>query len=599
MKGFFIMFNVVQRHQKSVQAILLLTIAGFALFGIASYLDFSGDAYIAKVGSHKIYSKDLERYNTKDNNDKTSLVMRLVNNQLLIQASQDNHIAITDDQIKQAIMQVPDFLTNKHFDINKYKNFIKYNGISANRIEDIMREQEAVDLWIKFYKDSYFIAPAINEELLNLMSKELTVEQHVFETKDFLDKTTVSDKEVQDYYKNNINRYKIPAISDISYVEIKPDDLKNTISITDEEVESYLKKNQIVATPQYHAAHILFNIGKNATDQEVSTVKHQAEAVLKELKADQNKFAEMAKKYSGDKGSATQGGDLGFFDPNTMVPEFKQKVITMKVGEISDLVKTQFGFHIIKMIAIKPAETIQKEQAKVKLLENKSKDMIKTLVSTTKPDSDTNLAKIANLHSTSVKYGKIVISSSNAMEDFNDSSLQQLIVSNHEDTKKINKIVVNDHAYFIIINKFDPEQQQTLDQVKSHIEDVLKQPKAKNIALKTSNEQIKLLQSNKLSIKFENENKVSLMSGNKDIPQDTIKELFSHGGKAPYFVSGMNNNGDPVIYQVSQITINQQLLEQNKMFMPQLTEQNYMQELALFVNNLKNKYPVTLKLEKI
>jgi peptidyl-prolyl cis-trans isomerase D len=593
------MFDIVQKHQRTVQTILLLTIAGFALFGIASYLDFSSDAYLAKVGSHKIYSKDLDRYNAKDTSEKTALLMRLVNNQLLIQASQDDHIVVTDEQLKEAIMQVPDFMTNKKFDLNKYKNFIKYNGISANRIEEIMREQEAIDVWLKFYKNSYFIAPNITNELLDLMSKEITVEQHIISSKDFLDKVEVSQSDIEQYYKNHLNNYKIPARSQISYVEIKPENVVSKIVVNNNDIDDYLKKNPSTApASQYHAAHILFSVDKNASAKDIEKIKNTAENILKELKTDPNKFAEYAKKYSGDKGSAVNGGDLGFFDPNTMVPEFKAKVITMKTGEISDLVKTQYGFHIIKMIAIKSGDIIQKEEARTKLIDLKAKELIKNIVNGSDISSDSSLSQIAAANNAAISSATVIIGNNNPIEDFNDSNFQQVIVSNHNDTK-LHKIFVNDHAYFMVIKEFTPEKQQTINEVKDGIAQLIKLPKAHVLANKYSDEQIKDLNNGKSSLQFNNKMTVSLMSGNKDISQDTIKELFNYNGKYPYYTQTANNSGDTVIYKVSGTSINQKLLDQNKMFMPQLQEQNYMQELALFVNNLKNKYPVNLKLDKV
>ena len=111
--------------------------------------------------------------------------------------------------------------------------------------------------------------------------------------------------------------------------------------------------------------------------------------------------------------------------------------------------------------------------------------------------------------------------------------------------------------------------------------------------------EIKKLEQGQSKLIFKDKTTVNLMSGSANITEDTIRQLFNYTGKYPYYIQGVTKKGDNVIYKVNSIAVNQKLLEQNKVFLPQMMQQNYMQQLALLVDNLKNEYSVSLKLNKI
>lgn len=601
------MFNIVQKHQKAVQIILLLTMSGFAFFGIANYLNFSSDAYIAKVGSHKIYYKDLEKYDVKNEQEKTHLLMQLVNNQLLITEAQSKQMLIPAKQVQKAIMQIPDFMTNKTFDLDKYKAFIKSNDISATKIEDIVRDQEVVNNWLQFYKNSYFAADEINNELLNLISKEVSLEQNILTATNFLDQVTVTESEINNYYQKHLNNYQLPAYSKISFIKLQVNDVLKNVTINDLDITNYLKDHPDtkLPAPQYHAAHILLAIDSHATAETIQATKKKADDIIEKIRKDPSKFASYAKQYSTDQSSAVNGGDLGFFDANNMVPEFKNKIITMKVGEISEPVKTQFGFHIIKMIAIKDPSLVQKEAIKSKLIKQKAEELLKNIYNNYDINSESNINNIANQYNQTISDTKILINSDNTVADFNNSQFQKIIEDyhnneiNHQTNNKVQKILLNNNAYFFIIQQFQSAEQQPMTAVIDDIKQQIKLPQAFQLANQYGSEEIKKLEQGQSKLIFKDKTTVNLMSGSANITEDTIRQLFNYTGKYPYYIQGVTKKGDNVIYKVNSIAVNQKLLEQNKVFLPQMMQQNYMQQLALLVDNLKNEYSVSLKLNKI
>jgi peptidyl-prolyl cis-trans isomerase D len=167
----------------------------------------------------------------------------------------------------------------------------------------------------------------------------------------------VDDAAIKDYYDKNQAEFNVPERARVEYVELSADSLLPRISVSDDEVKKYYADNkaQFGTQEQRDAAHILISVAAQASEAEKQAAKTKAERILKEVKKSPQKFAELARKYSEDPGSASHGGDLGFFGRGMMVKPFDEAVFKLKPGEISGLVKSDFGYHIIKLLAIKPA----------------------------------------------------------------------------------------------------------------------------------------------------------------------------------------------------------------------------------------------------
>ena len=169
----------------------------------------------------------------------------------------------------------------------------------------------------------------------------------------FRDKVTVNDADVASYYDAHKAEYRKGEQRKVRYLLLDRDQLKSRVTVSPQDVEAAYNANiQQYQTPeQVRASHILLK-----TDgKDEAAVRKQAEDILKQVKAPGADFAALAKKYSEDEGSKATGGDLDYFSKGRMVPEFESAAFAMQPGQISDLVKSQFGFHIIKVVDKKPA----------------------------------------------------------------------------------------------------------------------------------------------------------------------------------------------------------------------------------------------------
>jgi peptidyl-prolyl cis-trans isomerase D len=211
----------------------------------------------------------------------------------------------------------------------------------------------------------------------------------------FRDKVTVNDADVASYYDAHKTEYRKGEQRKIRYLLVDRDQLRAKVTVTPQEIESYYNANvQQFQTPeQVRASHILLK----TEGKDEAAVKKQAEDILKQAKAAGADFAALAKKYSEDDGSKANGGDLDYFPKGRMVPEFEQAAFSMQPGQISDLVKSQFGFHIIKVVDKKAAATRSLDEARTQIQGTLTAQRVDQQIAERTRDLDTRVKKPSDL----------------------------------------------------------------------------------------------------------------------------------------------------------------------------------------------------------
>jgi peptidyl-prolyl cis-trans isomerase D len=189
-----------------------------------------------------------------------------------------------------------------------------------------------------------------------------------FDAKDYLAKVNPSDADIDAFYKAHADRFRAPDEASIEYVVLDLDALKKQVTVSDDDLKKYYEQNisRYTTPEERRASHILIAVAKDASADVRAKAKAKAEALLAEVKAHPDSFAEVAKKNSEDPGSAAKGGDLDFFARGAMVKPFEDAAFGMKVGDISGVVESDFGYHIIKLTGVrggerKPFEAVRAE----------------------------------------------------------------------------------------------------------------------------------------------------------------------------------------------------------------------------------------------
>ena len=288
---------------------------------------------------------------------------QLIQRSLLRQGAREMGIMVSDLEIQQAIEQMEAFRSDGIFNVEQYKNILNSSGMTPTSFEDTMRTDLLAGKVIEHLSRFAKLTPLEISDQFNFDNKEIKIEYASFSGIDFKEQIETAEEELKLYYEENKENYltepqvKLHFLAFPYVPEKKPE-------ITDEELESFYRQNfnRYSIPEQRSARHILIKTSEDDTEDILSEKRVQAEQVL-ELARSGEDFAELAKQYSeGPTGS--RGGDLGSFTRGRMVKPFEDSAFSLNEGEISDIVETQFGFHIIKLEKIEPAYTRTLEEVK-------------------------------------------------------------------------------------------------------------------------------------------------------------------------------------------------------------------------------------------
>jgi peptidyl-prolyl cis-trans isomerase D len=375
-------------QSKFAKIVLVIIIIPFALFGIDSYLSSIGDdVYAAKVNGESItiqsYQNALNRVKDQFLNQSTppdpaifetaefrkSVLDGMIASKLVAQEAVRADFVISDIQLSQYILGMPGFQRNGKFDQEAYDNLAMRQNLTPKKLDELIRK----DLAKQQVKDSMnryaFVTKEKIQKLVNLAYQKRDVSMLELRLDDYLKKVNVTDEEIKKYYESNPNNFIMPDQVKVNFLLYSVAEILPKVKITDDEVQKYFEENkaQFEGSQQRRAKHILFLTDSGMTEGEVADVKKLAESIREEVIKSPKKFDKFAKEYSKDTESAKKGGDLGFFSRGMMVKEFDETVFDMKVGDVSPLVKTQFGFHIIALTEIKGEEvTFDSVKAQIK-----------------------------------------------------------------------------------------------------------------------------------------------------------------------------------------------------------------------------------------
>lgn len=604
------MFNVIERHQKIVKGIMIAITATFVVWGVSGYLEMGGDdGYVAKVGSNKIYSQDIDRamdQSQGQQQDKMQVLFGLINRQLLINALNDNHLSVTTSQLQQAIMAIPMFQNNGKFDTAKYEDFLKQRYMNADKFQQEISQQLLLTEIIDFFKNSYFTSTTFQNKFVALLSRERNVSQYVVDSNQFMNKVNVAESDINAYYTQNIAKFTVPDQVKLQYLQVSVDSLASNVKVSDAEINQYLQDHPAGSSnEQVDVSHILFNVPAGATADQTAQIKAKAEQVLAQVKANPAKFAELAKQYSQDQGSASNGGDLGFFGHGVMVPAFESVAFGMQKGQISGLVQTQFGFHILKLNDIKGNDVASQRQAAQKQVQKqKAQQNLQGIVEQL---NDVTYNQADSLAPAAQKTGLTIQNSDWVAKGvtqglFANPKLQSAIftddvIKNHHNSE----VVDLGDGSFVVVHAADYQaaKQKPISEVHDQIATVLKTQLAQQMASTTGQQELAQLQQGKLKLNFTNPQNVSLLGQSKDIDPNAVRQIFAVPAQFPSYTGALNSAGAFVIYQINSQAVDGTLDQQNQKVVDQLASQYSMMNLNAYVGALRSQYKVSYKLDRI
>jgi peptidyl-prolyl cis-trans isomerase D len=387
------MFEFVRRHTRLFQFVLFLLIfPSFIFLGVQGYMQSgANDATVAKVGSEKISQPQwdqavriqLDRMRQQMPNVPVDMLNtpalrrqaldELIRQRVILQAADRLHLYTTDARVKSTFENDPQFAFLRNPDGSLNRTAIASQGLTAEQFEARLR-QDLVMQQVMLGVASSAIAPtSATDDALDAMFQQREVRTQRFDVKDYVATVNPSDAEITKYYDDPANaaQFQAPESAAVDYVVLDLAAVKAGITVSDDDLRKNYEQNKsrYATQEERRASHILFKIDKGMSDADKAKVKAQAESVLAEVKKNPKSFADMAKKYSADPGSAEKGGDLDFFARGAMVKPFEEAAFSLKPGQISNLVQSDFGYHIIMLTAVRGGETRTFEQVKPELLD--------------------------------------------------------------------------------------------------------------------------------------------------------------------------------------------------------------------------------------
>lgn len=342
----------------------------FALWGVNSYMTGASDVVVAEVNGHEInqteLQQSLQQYRDQMRNVlgeqfdpamfegaavKRNILDGLIEQRLLHEASQKLGQTVNDASVSEMIRSNPAFQRDGQFDPDYYAMMLARVGYSPASFEAQLRNDLLTQELTRNIQRSAIVTPVQLDRVLELEKQQREIAYGVVPLQNYVDKVSIDDEAVRAYYDNNKTAYTAPEQVRVNYVELNIDSIADTITVDEEALQQFYVDNesQFVGPEQRRVSHILI---EGDDEQALAEIEKIAERLQQG-----EDFGTLAKAESQDTGSAAQGGDLGYFGPDVMEPAFEEAAFALEnVGDISEPVQTEFGYHLIKLTGVESPE---------------------------------------------------------------------------------------------------------------------------------------------------------------------------------------------------------------------------------------------------
>ena len=350
-------------------ALVILISIPFALWGINSYFEGASKISVASVNGvdveESIYQQALSEQRRSlvqmmgRNVDaelfaseafKLQVLESLIDSQLQAEYLADRGYRITNEQLSNRIATFAAFQSEGHFDPARYEMLLQNAGLTVEGFERQQRQRGAVDQLRIGLRATSLVIPAMTDRAIQLLMQQRRAQYTVLDLQTYSDTVKVAEGAVRAEYEKNPDRYvQLPQMQ-VDYLALSVDALAAQAVITAAAKQAYYDDNtdRFTRPGSRSASHILISVPADAAEEGVEQARDEAAALVVKARDGQD-FGELARKYSSDPGSAGRGGDLGIIRPGTMTPAFEAGVFALDQGQISDPVRTEYGWHVIKL----------------------------------------------------------------------------------------------------------------------------------------------------------------------------------------------------------------------------------------------------------
>ncbi|MES2247645.1 MAG: SurA N-terminal domain-containing protein [Pseudomonadota bacterium] len=371
------MFDTFRKYNKVVMIFLfLLIIPSFVFFGVERYQGMGGDEKVARIQGHDITKPEWDQQHRVEtdrirqqspNVDPTLLdsdalryatLERMVRDRVLAAAAAKSNVSVSEDRLSRMFAQDAGLAAFRTAD-GKFDReaFLRATGRTPEQYEASVRADMASQQVLLGVTGTSFAPAALTAATVNAFYDRREIQVARFAPEGFASKVTVSDADIETYYKDHTAQFQAPEQASIEYLVLDLEAAKKNIVANEADLKTYYEQNtaRFGTKEERRASHILITAPASMSSGDRAKAKAKAEQLLADVKKAPATFADVARKNSQDPGSAEKGGDLDFVTRGAMVKPFEDAMFALKKGDISDLVETEFGYHIIQLTDIKPA----------------------------------------------------------------------------------------------------------------------------------------------------------------------------------------------------------------------------------------------------
>jgi peptidyl-prolyl cis-trans isomerase D len=368
------MFDAVRNNKRMVQVFLALIILPFAFFGVESYVSNVGTGNeLAKIGDVKISPQQLQealreqqdrlraqlggQFDSKllDTPEARKAILDdLVDQRLLVLEANKRKLVAGDDAIRRTVGSIDAFKVDGKFSSERYEAALRNQGMTPAGFEAQLRQDLTVQQLAGALGQSGVVARTVSDRVIAMQTETRNVQESRIALDGYLGQVKLADGAAKKFYDENAKQFETPEQAKAEYLVLSMETIGAQMAVSDAEIKAWYDghKDRYAVPEERRASHILVASEKVGKDK----AKSRAAELLAEIRKDPSSFAELAKKNSDDPGSAAKGGDLGFFGRGMMVKPFEDTTFALKEGEISGVVESDFGFHIIKLTGIHAAK---------------------------------------------------------------------------------------------------------------------------------------------------------------------------------------------------------------------------------------------------
>lgn len=624
------MLDFIRNNKKITQGFLVLITLPFAFWGVDSYVrnaDVGGN--IATVGGNKISSQELQsalreqqdRLRSQANGKidpalletpqmRRAVLESLVTQHVLALQARDARLVVSNEQLSQFIASVPSLQENGRFSRERYEALVAAQGMTKEMFEARVRQDMAMQQLTLPVADAVIAGRVATNRWLATQLEQREIAEVRLLPESYTSQVKLDADATQKYYESNRYQFELPEQVRVEYLVLSRDAMAAQASVSDEEVKAHYQSraDRYKAGETRHASHILIQVAQDAPEAAVKVAKTRADELLGQIRKAPGDFAKLATQNSQDPGSAGNGGDLGWFGRGSMVKGFEDAAFALKEGQISDVVRSDFGFHIIRLTGVRSERVKPIDEVKAEILaelkqeagRKKYAEAAEAFGNVVYEQAD-SLKPAAEKWKLEIRQSPWLVKNGKLPAPFDNPKLAVALFSEDSLKNKRNTESVEVAPGTLVSARFLEHKAATLqplDAVRAEIQKRLMGDEASKLATKDGEDKLaRLAKGEAVDLKWSPARKVSRAAA-PGLPANGLKAVFKADiGKLPAYAGLAMPDNSYTLYRISSVKgmgeigpadpLGRALAEQYVRLVAE-------EEFTAWMSTLKEKYPVQI-----